>query len=94
MLRVIFPSGRLAYHCPSSEAREIVRAGLGELIGNSKRAHTVRLYDGPSRPIAGTRYSHLAESKDNPPRVWALRAITHLPRSDFERVLLDRIRSA
>jgi hypothetical protein len=93
-LRVLYPDGRFAYHVSHQAARQLIRANLAEPLGNRQSVHAVQLISGPSKPVAGTKYSHNHETQDNPRNVFALRNILHLDRGLFTRVQSDCIRGA
>ena len=88
---VLYPSGRFAYHCTPEHARQMIRSHVGEaLTGRSKtKMRAVRLLEGPSRPVAGTIYSHCRPTEDNPRGVYTLRKIADLPRELFRSVELS-----
>lgn len=88
-LRVLYPSGQLAYMASGSEARYLVRAGLAESYGSNRKIYYVQLFDGPATPVAGTKYSSRAETATNPPNVFALKQITHHPRLAYCKVQTD-----
>lgn len=83
---VLYPDARIAYTCTQREARELIRAGVAKALGNKQRIRAIQLLSGPSRPLAGTKYSHNHETRENPRNVFALRNILHLDRSLFNQV--------
>ena len=79
-IRVLYPDGRFAYHVPAVRARQMIHAGVAIGEGNKRSIHTLRLITGPSRPVAGTRYSHKRENKQRGSyagvqNVWTLRKL-------------------
>lgn len=88
-LRVLYPTGQLAYRVTPAEARQLIRARLAEPVGNRTKIWAIQLCEGPARPVAGTKYSFKAETEDNPPNVWALREILHIDRGLFTQVQTD-----
>ncbi len=85
-IRVLYPSGALYRHVTAPEARRMIRNGIAEGLGTRTKLRTVQLLDGPSRPVAGTKYSFDHETDENPVNVFTLRKITHLERDLFRTV--------
>ena len=83
---VLTPHGPIAYHASPEEARQLLRARLAQPLGTKYTSWAVQLLTGPSRPVAGTKYSHNHETEENPRNVFALRNILHLDRSMFNQV--------
>lgn len=75
-IAVLYPSGRQCGTVSVREARQKIRDGIARAPRTGKRFSAIILEEGPSRPVAGTKYSHRTERDDNPRNVWALR---HLP---------------
>lgn len=73
---MLYPSGRQCGTVSVREARQKIRDGIARPPRTGKRFTAIILEEGPSRPVAGTKYSHRTERDDNPRNVWALR---HLP---------------
>lgn len=57
-IRVLYPSGALYRLATVHEAHRMIRSGVAEGLGSKQRFHAVQLLEGPSRPTAGTTYSH------------------------------------
>lgn len=80
-LAVMYPDGRFAYTCSAETARQLLRGGTARpLDGNKRHIRTLQLVTGPSRPVAGTKYSHNRENKQRGPyagvqNVWTLRRL-------------------
>jgi hypothetical protein len=74
-IRVLYPSGRLAYHATTTQARQLIRAGLGRAIGQRRTIVAIELCDGPSRIPTGQKYSHNHDTPDNPEKCWTLKHI-------------------
>ena len=85
-IRVNYPSGQFAFWATAEEARRLVRSRVAEGIGSKQKLHRLQLIDGPSRPVAGTKYSHNRATEENPQGVFALRKIADLPRELFRAV--------
>lgn len=75
-IAVLYPSGRQCGTVSVREARQKIRDGIARPPRTGRKFSAIILEDGPSRPVAGTKYSHRTERDDNPRNVWALR---HLP---------------
>ena len=79
-LPVLYPDRRYAYTVDERTARQMTRSGVAEGEGNTKHIHRLILCEGPSRPVAGTRYSHCRENSQRGPyagvqNVWTLRRL-------------------
>lgn len=62
-IRVLYPDGSRAADASYVEALAMIHAHVAHELGGDKRRsrrrlRTIQLEDGPSRPRAGTRYSH------------------------------------
>lgn len=88
-IRVLYPSGRLAYYASPDQARQLIRARLGTSRGNKRQTHSVVLHEGPDRVPTGQHYSYTHESPTNPPNVWELKRIDSADRCVFIMSITD-----
>jgi hypothetical protein len=84
---VFYPaSRRVAYIATEAEITQLRRAGVLSTFGSKKALKGAVLFCGPVRPCAGTKYSHQAETKENPARVWTFTQIHSRDRDLFAAV--------
>lgn len=84
---VKYPGGALAPSVTASEAQAMIRAGVAKSMGGTRNTYRcIQLHEGPSRPVAGTKYSDNREHADNPRGAWRLRPMPepHLKMPDKE----------
>lgn len=74
---VMYPSGARAPSVTEAEALRMCRAGVARALVTGKRREfdTIRLIEGPARPVAGTKHVTRSEGPDNPHNVWKLKPI-------------------
>lgn len=92
---VLYPNGRVAYRATPRDARILIREGLAKGEGHRKQVFScIRLYDGPVRPVAGTKYTTRAETPVNPAGVLALKKIPQSLQTAFQQVQQDVLTGA
>jgi hypothetical protein len=82
VIRVLRQDGGKSHMTTVSDARELIRGGTVDRIGRN----CIQYRQGPSRPVAGTKYTYASESKTNVQGVVTFRPILHHPREMYRAV--------
>lgn len=72
VISVVYPDGRLSGHVCEAIATRMLKARVAHAVGKGRHVRSIQLEDGPTRPHAGTRYSHARSTLHNPAGVWTL----------------------
>lgn len=84
---MLFPGGRLSHTVTPIEARQMIRDGIVEPLGNRRVITAVQYFEGPTSIPSGQHYSHKHETDTNPSNCWELSAIADEDRIRFVTAL-------